>query len=154
MGGSIADTIANARASLKNPSRPFTPADPQRRLHAHGQLPGKDAPGRLIPPPTPLIHENFFEAERPFTSLLKTPLPAQGSFKSGRTLSQTSLPKSARGERGAGGGAFPEGAPNLDILTLDDDDAPPAGALPRHPGLHPWPLSCRRVSWVAWARLR
>ena len=130
MGGSISDTIANARASLKNPSRPFTPADPQRRLHAHGQLPGKDSHGRLIPPPTPLFHENVFEAERPFTSMLKTPLPAQGSFKSGRASSQTSLPKSARGERDRGESAFPEDAPNLDILTLDDDDAPPAGAPP------------------------
>jgi hypothetical protein len=35
MRGSIADTIAGARASLKNPSRPFTPADPLRRLSAH-----------------------------------------------------------------------------------------------------------------------
>jgi len=127
MGGSIADTIANARASLKNPSRPFTPADPQRRLHAHSQLLGKDGLGRTMPPPTPMIRENAFEAERPFTSLVKTPLPATGS-KGVRALPDPAPPKVARRERGTGADAAEGSVPNIEILRLDDDDAPPEGA--------------------------
>jgi len=76
MRGSIADTIAGARASLKNPSRPFTPADPLRRLSAHSLLPRSEhGPA----PPTPLIETSNFEGERPFTQhRRKTPLPSPG----------------------------------------------------------------------------
>ena len=66
--GTIADTLAGARASLKNPSRPFTPSDPLRRLGAHSLLPSAQ---NYSAPATPLLSGGF-EPERPFTGRAAT----------------------------------------------------------------------------------
>lgn len=114
MRGSIADTIAGARASLKNPSRPFTPADPLRRLSAHSLLPRSEhGPA----PPTPLIETSNFEGERPFTQhRRKTPLPAPGGL--GGSLGALNC------AFGAGVSVGPGGQLGADILSLDDDEVP------------------------------
>lgn len=125
--GTIADTLASARASLKNPSRPFTPADPQRRLH--GLL---ASPSMPRPPPTPLVNLNsVFEAERPFTSMhnaLRPPTKPLGTAGS-RPLSLGARGSKANPSLGA------------DILSLDDDPAvagahraDPGASLPRAAG--------------------
>ena len=111
--GSIADTIAGARASLKNPSRPFTPADPLRRLSAHSLLQRSDhGPA----PATPLIETSNFEGERPFTQQRrKAPLPAPGGL-GGSSFG------ALHGPLGGGlvlGGGGQQGA---DVLSLDDDE--------------------------------
>ena len=112
MRGSIADTIASARASLKNPSRPFTPADPLRRLSAHSLLPrGEHGPA----PPTPLIETSNFEGERPFTQhRRKTSLPATGGL---------GAPFGAlEGAVGLGGLRMGSGGQHTaEVLSLDDD---------------------------------
>ena len=141
--GTIADTLASARASLKNPSRPFTPADPQRRLH--GSL---ASPSMPRPPPTPLVNLNsVFEAERPFTSMhnaLRPPTKPLGTAGS-RPLSRAGMVSplkqqddvssslGARGSKASSSGA--------DILSLDDDSvvagahrADPGASLPRAAG--------------------
>jgi hypothetical protein len=128
--GSIADTIASARASLKNPSRPFTPADPLRRLHGSSLA----SPSAPRPPPTPLMSSSF-EPERPFTSLLSNPLPPP--------TRPSMRPPSRGGTGGEGGGRDRE----PQILSLDEDDAmtqdtsvscPRASAVPRKDGDDLW----------------
>lgn len=117
--GTIADTLASARASLKNPSRPFTPADPQRRLH--GSL---ASPSQPRPPPTPFINLNsVFEAERPFTSLHGAPLPPTKPLGSGtRPLSRAGLVSPQKPEGATGAPTERRGSrPGPDILSLDDD---------------------------------
>eukprot|EP00961_Rhodomonas_salina_P268738 3631711-Rhodomonas_salina.1 len=98
--GTIADTLASARAmaSLSNPSRPFTPADPLRRLHGQPLMASNNQP----PPPTPFLPvSSTFEPERPFTGRFKTPLPTRPS-------------DAARGDQRRQQGA--------EVMVLSDDD--------------------------------
>jgi hypothetical protein len=131
MRGSIADTIASARASLKNPSRPFTPADPMRRLSAHSLLPRADYG---VAPPTPLIETSNFEGERPFTQhRRKTPLPAPGGL---------GAPAGVLGPLGGVSSLAGVGQRQADILSLEDDDACDVG--PQGPTQHSSLRSGRR----------
>ena len=127
-GGSIADTIAGARASLKNPSRPFTPADPLRRLSAHSLLPrGEHGPA----PPTPLIETSNFEGERPFTQhRLKTPLPATGVLAG--SLGALNGPPLGAGSSSVRG----VGHQKAEVLSLDDDESEEMQVPSQRPSLH------------------
>ena len=102
--GTIADTLAGARASLKNPSRPFTPADPMRRLAAHPLLPSSQQPSA---PATPLL-SSAFEPERPFTGRAAT------SGRSQRLLRKHISPEGVIEGSDSGDGT--------QILVLNDDE--------------------------------
>jgi hypothetical protein len=105
--GTIADTLAGARASLKNPSRPFTPADPLRRLAAHPLLPSSQQPSA---PATPLLYGGF-EPERPFTGRVTA---------SGR--SQRLLRKHVSADGVAEDSESQPSTDGAQILVLNDDD--------------------------------
>ena len=99
--GTIADTIAGARASLKNPSRPYTPADPLRRLQP------SLLSTQLTPPATPLLSLQPFEAERPFTGRPAT------SARHQRLMRQSEVENLAEKA--------------TQVLILDDDDTESVG---------------------------
>ena len=131
MRGSIADTIAGARASLKNPSRPFTPADPLRRLGVHSLLPGGDQR-----PPTALVETSNFEGERPFTQHQRSrakpaPLPATAGLGGPGALEPLGGMVGGAGLSQTWGG----GVQRADVLSLEDDDGPDLVA--RAPGRRP-----------------
>ncbi len=141
--GSIADTIAGARASLKNPSRPFTPADPLRRLSAHSLLQRSDhGPA----PATPLIETSNFEGERPFTQQRrKAPLPAPGGLGASSFGALHGPLGGGRRRRPRSTGARTDPAPELAGGAHGDGGEKGEGAGEGRRGRGRWPRDeCRR----------
>eukprot|EP00899_Mesostigma_viride_P026896 jgi/Mesvir1/7391/Mv19192-RA.1 len=153
--GSVASVLREARASLKKPSRPFTPADPQGRKLFHGN----EYPHRPVSAVQHHTSRHFLDAIRaplpPIQPLATTPKAGDGESRavgaSGRARGPKELDTALEGSPRIGPGSPLAASPRtLDqyfaaqqpsslksashavaALRIDENFAEPAAASPR-----------------------